>query len=663
LVNKDKDMPNYNTQGITSSAGSDPRNLGGSEGYGNPTASTSSGIMSSTANPTANDDNKDEPSFFESIANLFSGAGADLPSDKRDDDGDSGISFYDSPMFAPYDGGSDNDTVAPAGLPFETTAADRALYEALGVDVPEVYKGKMPEEEPEPNFDMAVLQKALQPDPITVEELEVKAGDTLTAIAEEKGLPVQAVIDANPQIKNPDLIRPGEVVSLPAAQAEIGQARASIMPAQQEIGQARAAIIMKGIDKLFGMFPPKTKEEKAAKSELEYFLDAQPDSALPDFFKYIPDAVQVQEYLKGRADRKKAAGENVTLPGTVSDMGKLLKTATDPEAPAPVSEDPDREFYQSGVPIEERVFEGAKTGEGLMSDPRKLGGAEGYGKLTKNVIEGTDKEELKETQSRLKGLGFYESAVDGLTGPSTKSAIKTFQHKNGLEVTGIADKATRLKLAEPEGLVAQEKPKRTLLSFISKGEGGYGAANNGTSKLAKKFSIVDGYYSDTYSKPLTEMTVNELMNAQMGTTGKTTEELLLLNPESETAQRNRDLFAAGAYQIIPKTMWAAVRKGAVDGDTVFEPKVQDKIAIDFLAGSDRTKLRDFLQGNPNVSVEDAMLDLAKQWASAPAPKDMTTSGGRKIKKGTSYYGSGNKAQHTVEETKAMLLQARDENVL
>ena len=559
-------MPNYNTQGITSSAGSDPRNLGGSEGYGNPTASTSSGLMSSTANATTNnDDNDDEPGFFESIANLFSGAGADLPSGgSSDDDGDSGISFYDSPMFTPYDGGSDNDTTPQGGLPFETTSADRALYEALGVDVPEVYQGKMPEEEPDPNFDPDVLQSALQPEPITVEEIEVKAGDTLTAIAEEKGVPVQDVIDANPQIKNPDLIRPGE---------------------------------------------------------------------------------------------------KVTLPGMISDMGKLLKTATDPEAPAPVSEDPDREFYQSGVPIEERVFEGEETGEGLMSDPRKLGGAEGYGKLTKNVIEGTDKEELKETQSRLKGLGFYESAVDGLTGPSTKSAIKTFQHKNGLEVTGIADKATRLKLAEPEGLVAQEKPKRTLLSFISKGEGGYGAANNGTSKLAKKFSIVDGYYSDTYSKPLTEMTVNELMNAQMGTTGKTTEELLKLNPESTSAQKNRDVFAVGAYQIIPKTMWAAVRKGAVDGDTVFEPKVQDKIAIDFLAGSDRTKLRDFLQGNPNVSVEDAMLDLAKQWASAPAPKDMTTSGGRKIKEGKSYYGSGNKAQHTVEETKAMLLQARDENVL
>ncbi len=605
-------MASYNTSGVTSY---DPRNLGGSEGYG-PSKPSSNGLASkpkvskmdsdmyagskysptsgagtskakqtysSAAAATANDDNVSYGQSYSPnvMSAAFTSAGAVLPPPA-----------VSKPLtFRDYTGGSlyDSDIFKPKILPDNSSdinnflgrsAIDDALSEALGPSkMPEIYLGQSAEE-PEPNIDMSVLQGALQPESITVKEIEVKAGDTLTGIAAANNVPVQDVIDANPQIKNPDLIRPGE---------------------------------------------------------------------------------------------------KVTLPSIISTMGKLLKTATDPEAPAPVSEDPDREFYQSGMPIEERVFEGedprnlgvAETGEGLMSDPRKLGGAEGYGKLTKNMIEGTDKEELKETQSRLKALGFYESAVDGLTGPSTKSAIKTFQHKNGLEVTGIADKATRLKLAQPENLVAQEKPKRTLLSFISKGEGGYGAANNGTSKLAKKFSIVDGYYSDTYSKPLTEMTVNELMNAQVGTTGKTTEELLRMNPESTSAQRNRDVFAVGAYQIIPKTMWDAVRKGAIDGGTVFNPKTQDKIAIDFLAGSDRTKLRDFLGGNPNVSVDDAMLDLAKQWASAPVPKTQTitwtnedgSTGSKKVVAGKSYYGSGNKSQHTVAETKAMLLQARDENVL
>ena len=356
-------MPNYNTQGITSSAGQDPRNLGGSEGYGNPSATSSSGLMSSTSNATAKDDDKDEPGFFESIANLFSGAGADLPSDRSDDDGDSGASFYDGPMFAPYDGGSDDSAAASTGLPFSTTAADRAMYEALGVDVPEVYTGKMGEEEPEPNLDMDVLQKALQPEPITVEEIEVKAGDTLTAIAEEKGLPVQDVIDANPQIKNPDLIRPGE---------------------------------------------------------------------------------------------------KVTLPGMLSTAGKLLKTATDPEAPAPVSEDPDREFYQSGIPLEDRFPAEAGTGEGLMSsrfDTKGEGPVKKYANVMFDVSGTTvtpDMDEVKkfakETFSNPVAAAAFVSTVEAEAGTglvergySKNRALEVFVEANRREDGTLSPDMTRRK--------------------------------------------------------------------------------------------------------------------------------------------------------------------------------------------------------------------------
>ena len=309
------------------------------------------------------------------------------------------------------------------------------------------------------------------------------------------------------------------------------------------------------------------------------------------------------------------------------------------------------------APVEEESAPvNAETqGAGLMSMP--------VGALSLGTTLEEGRPAVKETQSRLRHLGYYKNRVDGLTGKGTKSALKTFQYNNGLDVTGIADDSTKTLLSQTSGLKPQPTPKTTLLKYISEGEGGYGAANNGTSKLAKKFSMSDGYFSDSVNKPLTGMSVNELMNAQVGTTGKTTEELLKMNPESTSAQNNREVFAVGAYQIIPKTMWSAVKSGAIEGDTIFSPETQDKIAMDFLAGSDRPKLRDFLAGNPNVSVEDAMLSLAQQWASAPAHKDMTTSGGRKIKKGDSYYGSGNKALHTVEETKTMLLKARDENVL
>jgi LysM repeat protein/GH24 family phage-related lysozyme (muramidase) len=212
------------------------------------------------------------------------------------------------------------------------TAIDDAMREALGI--PEVYQGIPTAEEPEPNIDMSVLQGALMPEPITVEELPedkmfegmdgsymfeeevtVKAGDTLTAIAEANNLPVQDVIDANPQIANPDMIRPGQKVNLTKRLDTKGETPARELPevlsipeAAAYMGKERATLIMKGIDKLFGLVPPKTDIEKKAKSELEYFLDAQPESSLPDFFKYVPDKVQLAEYIKGRAERKKAAG-------------------------------------------------------------------------------------------------------------------------------------------------------------------------------------------------------------------------------------------------------------------------------------------------------------------------------------------------------------------
>jgi LysM repeat protein len=54
-------------------------------------------------------------------------------------------------------------------------------------------------------------------DPGTVTDYTVKAGDTLTSIARRYGTTVAALVKANPQIKNPDLIRVGEVIKIPGA--------------------------------------------------------------------------------------------------------------------------------------------------------------------------------------------------------------------------------------------------------------------------------------------------------------------------------------------------------------------------------------------------------------------------------------------------------------
>lgn len=51
-----------------------------------------------------------------------------------------------------------------------------------------------------------------------VNDVEVKSGDTLTAIAKNKGVSLKELIDANPQIDDPDLIFPGQKINIPSTE-------------------------------------------------------------------------------------------------------------------------------------------------------------------------------------------------------------------------------------------------------------------------------------------------------------------------------------------------------------------------------------------------------------------------------------------------------------
>jgi muramidase (phage lysozyme) len=273
------------------------------------------------------------------------------------------------------------------------------------------------------------------------------------------------------------------------------------------------------------------------------------------------------------------------------------------------------------------------------------------------------KAEIKDTQKSLSDAGYYSeklAKIDGLKGANYENSIKSFQYNNNLKVTGEIDEPTSILLREGESsFVTNPKPSDPLLSFISSGEGGYGAANNGTSSRLKKkgklFSVYDSYYSDENNKPLQNMTVREILNSQTGNTGFSLQQIKdymkgntnkkgkYTAPSRELD--NREFFAVGAYQIIPTTMMAAVNSMGLTGEETFTPQLQDKIAKDFLSSKKRPFLNNYLIGTDSVSLEQAMDDIAKEWASLP-----TSSGG-------SHY-SGQRSAHTIEEAKEILKNSK-----
>ncbi len=57
-------------------------------------------------------------------------------------------------------------------------------------------------------------------------------------------------------------------------------------------------------------------------------------------------------------------------------------------------------------------------------------------------------DENEGVQARLNNLGFYCGKVDGIIGPHTAAALKSFQRKMGLPDTGRADQTTRARLRD-----------------------------------------------------------------------------------------------------------------------------------------------------------------------------------------------------------------------
>ena len=103
-----------------------------------------------------------------------------------------------------------------------------------------------------------------------------------------------------------------------------------------------------------------------------------------------------------------------------------------------------------------------KTGDGLEAAVdgtseglKKAGNAveDAFDKDKKASVEAKAKYDTRQTvdetravQSKLAGMGFYSGQIDGVMGPDTEVALRKYQEKNNLPVTGQLDARTRDKL-------------------------------------------------------------------------------------------------------------------------------------------------------------------------------------------------------------------------
>jgi len=93
------------------------------------------------------------------------------------------------------------------------------------------------------------------------------------------------------------------------------------------------------------------------------------------------------------------------------------------------------------------------------------------GNLSKEVLEGVDRNDVEKIQQTLRSKGHYRGKVDGVFGLRTAAGIRAYQKAENLPITGQVDLQTADKLGvKPEGREATgyETSKGKPSAYIKK---------------------------------------------------------------------------------------------------------------------------------------------------------------------------------------------------
>ena len=275
---------------------------------------------------------------------------------------------------------------------------------------------------------------------------------------------------------------------------------------------------------------------------------------------------------------------------------------------------------------------------------------------TTRLEKGSTGSDVKDLQTKLKKLGYYDAYVDGDYGDTTVAAVKAFQKKYNLTADGIAGKETLKKLDSVYKNADSDKDDDSLRM----GDSG-SAVKNLQAKLKKL-----GYYSGTVDSTFGSGTYAAVRAFQQkngltadGVAGSETLKKLDSAYKNADSDKDDDSLRKGSTGSAVKDLQTKLKKlgfynAYVDGSygdtTVAAVKAFQKkynLTADGVAGSETLKKLDSAYKNADSDKDD---DSLRKGATGSAVKDLQT----KLKKLGFYnaYVDGSYGDTTVAAVKA-----------
>ena len=263
---------------------------------------------------------------------------------------------------------------------------------------------------------------------------------------------------------------------------------------------------------------------------------------------------------------------------------------------------------------------------------------------------------VKNLQTKLKKLGYYNGTVDSTFGSGTYAAVRAFQQKNGLTADGVAGSETLKKLDSAYKNADSDKDDDSLR------KGATGSAVKDLQTKLKKLGFynayVDGSYGDTTVAAVKAFQKKYNLTAD-GVAGSETLKKLDSAYKNADSDKDDDSLRKGATGSAVKDLQTKLKKlgfynASIDGDygdtTVAAVKAFQKkysLTADGVAGSETLKKLDSAYKNADSDKDD---DSLRKGATGSAVKDLQT----KLKKLGFYNASidGDYGDTTVAAVKA-----------